>query len=69
MKTTTLLKRTAFFLFGFFLPFALSAENSALEPMAEGIYQPTWQSLAQYKDAPEWFKNAKFGIWAHWGPQ
>ncbi|NLK48483.1 MAG: DUF5013 domain-containing protein [Bacteroidales bacterium] len=69
MKTTTLLKRTAFFLFGFFLSFALRAENSALEPMAEGIYQPTWQSLAQYKDAPEWFKNAKFGIWAHWGPQ
>lgn len=18
---------------------------------------------------PDWFKNAKFGIWAHWGPQ
>jgi alpha-L-fucosidase len=31
-------------------------------------FEPTWQSLAQYK-APEWFRNAKFGIWAHWGPQ
>lgn len=20
-------------------------------------------------EAPEWFRNAKFGIWAHWGPQ
>jgi alpha-L-fucosidase len=31
-------------------------------------FEPTWESLAQYK-VPEWFRNAKFGIWAHWGPQ
>ncbi len=31
-------------------------------------FEPTWESLQQYK-APEWFRNAKFGIWAHWGPQ
>lgn len=31
-------------------------------------YEPTWESLAQY-ETPEWFKDAKFGIWAHWGPQ
>lgn len=33
-----------------------------------GPFKPNWQSLAQYK-TPEWFRNAKFGIWAHWGPQ
>ncbi|MBO4577643.1 MAG: alpha-L-fucosidase [Paludibacteraceae bacterium] len=38
------------------------------EPMQTGKYEPTWESLAQYK-TPKWFKNAKFGIWAHWGPQ
>jgi alpha-L-fucosidase len=38
------------------------------EPVAPGRFQPTWQSLQQYK-VPEWFRNAKFGIWAHWGPQ
>lgn len=38
------------------------------EPMQEGKFQPTWESLSQYQ-IPEWFKNAKFGIWAHWGPQ
>lgn len=38
------------------------------EPMAEGIYEPTWESLSQY-ETPEWFRDAKFGIWAHWGPQ
>jgi alpha-L-fucosidase len=32
-------------------------------------YEPTWESLAQYKQAPDWFRDAKFGIWAHWGPQ
>lgn len=30
-------------------------------------FEPTWPSLAHYK-VPEWFRNAKFGIWAHWGP-
>lgn len=37
-------------------------------PIQQGAYQPTWESLAAY-EVPEWFKNAKFGIWAHWGPQ
>ncbi len=33
-----------------------------------GPFQPTWKSLAQYQ-VPDWFRDAKFGIWAHWGPQ
>jgi alpha-L-fucosidase len=33
-----------------------------------GPYQPTWDSLLQY-DAPEWYRDAKFGIWVHWSPQ
>lgn len=32
------------------------------------VFEPTWESLKQY-DCPEWFRDAKFGIWAHWGPQ
>ena len=31
-------------------------------------FEPTFQSLREYS-APEWFRNAKFGIWSHWGPQ
>ena len=38
------------------------------EQMEEGIFVPTWESLSQY-ETPEWYKDAKFGIWAHWGPQ
>jgi alpha-L-fucosidase len=29
-------------------------------------YQPTWESLKKYQ-CPEWFKDAKFGIFIHWG--
>lgn len=38
------------------------------EPMKTGKYEPTWESLRTY-EVPEWFRDAKFGIWAHWGPQ
>ena len=34
----------------------------------DGPYQPTWDSLQQY-ETPEWYRDAKFGIWAHWSPQ
>jgi alpha-L-fucosidase len=42
--------------------------NTTNEPIADGKFKPTWESLKQYQ-APEWFRDAKFGIWAHWGPQ
>ena len=47
---------------------ALAADLN-LPPIAEGPYKPDWESLAQYETAPEWYRDAKFGIWAHWGPQ
>jgi alpha-L-fucosidase len=31
-------------------------------------FEPTFESLHEYS-APEWFRDAKFGIWSHWGPQ
>ncbi len=30
-------------------------------------YEPTWESLSKYQ-TPEWFRDAKFGIYTHWGP-
>ena len=33
-----------------------------------GPFKPTWDSLLHY-EAPEWYRDAKFGIWAHWSPQ
>jgi alpha-L-fucosidase len=57
----------------------LSAAGSALAvhpslalgktlPIAPGPFKGTRDSLAAYS-IPEWFGEAKFGIWSHWGPQ
>jgi alpha-L-fucosidase len=37
-------------------------------PVSPGPFQPTMESLTNYA-YPDWFRDAKFGIWAHWGPQ
>ena len=34
----------------------------------ELAFESTPESLKRHK-CPEWFRDAKFGIWAHWGPQ
>ena len=31
-------------------------------------FEGTRQSLQSYQ-IPDWFRDAKFGIWSHWGPQ
>jgi alpha-L-fucosidase len=46
----------------------LARESSATPAFARGPFQPTAESLKTYQ-VPEWFRDAKFGIWAHWGPQ
>ena len=43
--------------------------NAAELPHADGPFQPTWESLSSQYQTPDWFRDAKFGIWAHWGPQ
>ena len=42
--------------------------NTSAKPVQSGKFAPTWDSLKQY-EVPQWFRDAKFGIWAHWGPQ
>jgi alpha-L-fucosidase len=37
-------------------------------PIASGPFQATRASLEAWT-VPDWFRDAKFGIWAHWGPQ
>ena len=31
-------------------------------------FEPPFESLRTY-ECPEWFRDVKFGIWSHWGPQ
>ncbi|MDZ8119916.1 alpha-L-fucosidase [Pontiella agarivorans] len=38
-------------------------------PYAEGPFKPNWDSLAENYECPEWFRDAKFGIWATWSVQ
>ncbi|MDA3816471.1 MAG: alpha-L-fucosidase, partial [Prolixibacteraceae bacterium] len=33
----------------------------------EAVFEETWESLATVDREPEWFKDAKFGIYFHWG--
>src|SRR5215467_9437792 len=37
--------------------------------IAMGKFKPDWDSLAANYHCPEWFRDAKFGIWAHWSAQ
>ncbi len=37
--------------------------------IASGPFQPTWDSLTAGYRCPDWFRDAKFGIWAHWSAQ
>ena len=32
----------------------------------QGPFRPDWESLQKY-EVPEWYKDAKFGIFIHWG--
>lgn len=39
-------------------------------PIAEGPFEPTWESIEKnYPGEPAWLREAKFGIWVHFGPQ
>lgn len=44
-------------------------EPAQSRPIAHGPFQPTWESLAAGYKCPDWFRDAKFGIWAHWTAQ
>ena len=48
---------------------ALSLKSNATDlPVAPGPFTGSRDSLTNYA-CPDWFRDAKFGIWAHWGPQ
>jgi alpha-L-fucosidase len=72
MKRRTLVKSLAAALPS--LWFSRTLANSFIEQLyageaiAKGPFNPTWESLQNYK-TPGWFRDAKLGMWAHWGPQ
>lgn len=48
-----------------FISLSLFIKAQAQQP---GAFSPTDESLSKYQ-YPEWFRDAKLGFWAHWGPQ
>ncbi len=48
---------------------AARAAPGAFSTIADGPFSPTWESLAGGYHTPDWFRDAKFGIWAHWSAQ
>ena len=60
-----LLKATA--LIGAGLPEIAHAQS--FSDITPGPFKPDWDSLKAQYQAPQWFRDAKFGIWAHWSAQ
>jgi len=49
--------------------FLTGSAATAMAARAAGAIKPDWSSLGQVYQAPDWFRDAKFGIWAHWSAQ
>lgn len=71
------MKRTFSFLilFALILTFSCNTKKTSYQPNTEtysslkgtSIFQPDSASIAASYKIPEWFKDAKFGIFIHWG--
>jgi alpha-L-fucosidase len=46
---------------------SLAAVPSLYAAPTNTFYQATWASVDQHNPSPEWFQDAKFGIYFHWG--
>jgi alpha-L-fucosidase len=65
-----LMNANRLYLFGIIVALAATAQAQTNRlTVAEGPFKPEWESLATQYQCPDWFRDAKFGIWAHWGPQ
>ncbi len=62
-----LLKATASL--GLVSGFPAAANAASQGEIAAGPFKPDWESLKAQYQAPQWFRDAKFGIWAHWSAQ
>jgi alpha-L-fucosidase len=38
-------------------------------PVADGPFPANWKGLSRIYTTPEWWRDAKFGVWSHWDPQ
>lgn len=50
-----------------FLTFAVAVPCLGQSPDPSGPIEADWDSIAASYTTPEWYRDAKFGIWPHWG--
>jgi alpha-L-fucosidase len=67
MVGSKMTRRRALQLMGAAAP-ALALRGGLAQQVTRGPYASSRESLKAYS-IPDWFADAKFGIWAHWGPQ
>ncbi|HEY4330217.1 MAG TPA: alpha-L-fucosidase [Phycisphaerae bacterium] len=48
-------------------PAPLTAEPELKSSPPKGPFEPTWASIRENYKMPQWFRDAKFGIFIHWG--
>lgn len=62
------MKRSAFYILVITMMTICSCKQVSRQQAPEEFirYEADWESLKQYK-VPEWFRDAKFGIYTHWG--
>ncbi len=53
---------------GFMILVVHGCAKKLTETSSERTYTEDWESLNKVNAVPEWFRDAKFGIYAHWGP-
>ncbi|MFD2585579.1 alpha-L-fucosidase [Croceitalea marina] len=56
-----------FFMISIFYGCSDSKHTTAETEPQKLVYEPTWESLKKHNASPEWLKDAKFGIYFHWG--
>lgn len=49
------------------LVFSCKNSSNTTPTIADTPYEESWESLSTHNEQPEWLKDAKFGIYFHWG--
>ncbi|MEM6885684.1 MAG: alpha-L-fucosidase [Verrucomicrobiota bacterium] len=46
----------------------VACDDQSSEDAPAAAYQPDWEDLSRHNQSPEWFSDAKLGIYFTWGP-
>ncbi|MBX2815314.1 MAG: alpha-L-fucosidase [Saprospiraceae bacterium] len=66
MKSGVVFGESANFLLGIWIGLSLMGCATSVDELP--TFEDNWQSLSEVNETPDWFLNAKFGIYTHWGP-